>query len=171
MGGGKGTIDRSINPSIGISKGREGIVRSGVEHSPSPRHDYRVMRVMVMLLPPRSGGHCDHRRSCWADDRAGVGRGLLEEGGGAPEEEEDDDDNDDNGGCLSRGPRRILSPRPWRGMTTTTMTTMSRHCLVMRSKTLFFYGCELDLNSSSGQRLFFYPTSREGLRRLGSFCW
>ncbi len=54
--------DRSIDPSIRISKGGEGIDRSGGEHSPSPRHGAHVMRVMVMLLPPQSGGHRDHRR-------------------------------------------------------------------------------------------------------------
>ncbi len=74
--------------------------RSGGEHSPSPWHNARVMRVMVMLLPPRSGGHCDHCRGCRADNRTWVRRGLREEGGGAPEEEEEEDGNDDDGGCL-----------------------------------------------------------------------
>jgi hypothetical protein len=54
-----------------------------------------------------------------------------------------------------RGLQQILSLRPWRGKTTVTTTTMSRHRIVMRSKTLFFYGCKLDLNFSFGQRLFF----------------
>ena len=45
------SIDRLIDPSIGILNGGEGIDRSGGKHSPSPRHDARVMRVMVMLLP------------------------------------------------------------------------------------------------------------------------
>ncbi len=54
--------DRSIDPSIGISKGGEGIDRSGGKNSPSPQHNARVMRVMVMLLPLQSGGYRDHRR-------------------------------------------------------------------------------------------------------------
>ncbi len=61
-GGWKGN-NRSINPSIGISKGGEGIDRSGGEHSPSPQHNARVMRIMVMLLPLQSGSHCNHCRS------------------------------------------------------------------------------------------------------------
>jgi hypothetical protein len=76
-GGWKGN-DRSINPSIGISKGGEGIDRSGGEHSPSPQHDARVMRVMVILLPPQSGGHRDHCRSRQA---TAMVRGLGEDYG------------------------------------------------------------------------------------------
>jgi hypothetical protein len=53
------------------------------------------------------------------------------------------------------GLQQILSLRPWRGKTTATTTTMSRHRIFMQSKTLFFYGCKLDLNFSFGQRLFF----------------
>ncbi len=90
-----------------------------------------------MLLLPQSGGHRDHRRSRRA---AAIVGGSGEDYGRreAPEEEEDDDKNDDDGGCLGHGLQRILPPRPWRGTTTTTMTMMYRHLLVMRSKTFFF---------------------------------
>ncbi len=49
-GGWKGN-NRSIDPSIRISQGGEGIDRSRGKHSPSPWHNAHVMRVMVMLLP------------------------------------------------------------------------------------------------------------------------
>jgi hypothetical protein len=58
--------DQLIYPSIGILKRWEVIERIGGEHSPSPRHSAHVMHVMIMLLPPQSGGHRDHYRCRWA---------------------------------------------------------------------------------------------------------
>ncbi len=85
-GGWKGN-DQSFDPSIGILKGGEGMERSRGEHSLSPWHNARVMRVMVMLLSPWSGGHCDHCRGRRADNRVGgwkrtTGGGRQRAGGG-----------------------------------------------------------------------------------------
>jgi hypothetical protein len=80
--------ERSIDhPSIGILKGGEGIERSRGKHSPSPWHNARVMRMMIMLLPPRSGGHRDHRHGRRANNRVGgwkrtMGGGRWRAGGG-----------------------------------------------------------------------------------------
>ncbi len=108
-GGWKGN-DQLIDPSIGILKGGEGIDRSGGEHSPSPRHDACVMRVMVMLLPPQSGSHRDHR----------CGRQSAAMGGGSGEDY-----------------RRREAARRRRRMTRTMMMMMGSASVAARDK--FFH--------------------------------
>jgi hypothetical protein len=105
------SIDRLIDPSIGILKGGEGIDRSGGKHSLSPRHDARVMHVMVMLLPPQSVSHRDHRH----------GRQAAAMVGGSGED---------------YGRREAACRR--RRRTTTTMMTMGSALVAARDK---FFHC------------------------------
>jgi hypothetical protein len=76
-GGWKGN-NQSIKPFIEILKAEEGIDRSKGKHSLSPHHNACVMRVMVTLLPPQSGGH---RNYCRGRRAAVMVRGLGEDYG------------------------------------------------------------------------------------------